>query len=42
VLGPLAQLVNSEVMRRSAVKAINLFFIPPLYARGVPPAEYDS
>ena len=33
VLGPLAQLVNSEVTRRSAVIAINLFFIPPLLCK---------
>jgi hypothetical protein len=42
VLGLLAQLVSSDVMRRSAVIAINLFFIPPLYASGVPRKTYDS
>lgn len=42
VLGLLAQLVKREVMRRSAVIAINLFFIPPLYASAVPRKACNS
>jgi hypothetical protein len=35
-LGLLAQLIKSELMRSSPVIAINLFFIAPLYASGMP------
>jgi hypothetical protein len=42
VLGPLAQLVSSDVKRRSAVIAINLFFIAALYASRVPRKACDS